>query len=494
MDMHTSPNQQQAGLIPFIVIGVISLAFGVILALLLPALGVLPEQASVQAQNTDALFVVLMLIGGVVFALVQILIFYAAIRFRAKPTDTSDGPSIHGNTMLEIVWTVIPSVIVVVLAILSFIQWRANIEPSETPNLVNGDSIEMLATAQRYAWSFEYMTNDTDYNDEQLVINDPELHVYVGQDVELQMETTDVIHSFWVPAMRVKQDLLPGRVTEVRFTPVNTGEWEYVSAFAPFNIYAEESDSAEVIYEATADDNNFTPAVTLGLVNSTEEVLDADGNGWVEVISPDGATGYIQSSSIVGRHNSYRLICTELCGGGHGQMWTNVVVYESEEAYLASFYDPIVVANQTAPADLIVAGRNVINNYACSGCHVLDTFPSWQGITGPNQTGLASIVGNRAAELDNVENGAEYIAESIRHPGDYLVPGYSNQMTVFDPSIMPQEDLVAIVAFLCTQTTSGDPEDSTCGLDNWSFDAEGNFDGDTGALVEELQNITDEYE
>lgn len=494
MDMHTSPNQQQAGLIPFVVIGVISLAFGVILALLLPALGVLPEQASLQAQNTDALFTILILIGGVVFALVQILIYYAAIRYRANPTDTTDGPSIHGNTMLEIVWTVIPAVIVLILAILSFIQWRANIQPSETPNLVNGESIEVHANAQRYAWSFQYMTNDVNYNDEQLVINDSELHVYVGQDVELQMETADVIHSFWVPAMRVKQDLLPGRVTEVRFTPVDTGEWEYVSADAPFTIYAEASETSEVVYEASADENAFTPAVSLGLVNTAEEVLDSDGDGWVEVVSPDGVTGYLQSSSTTGRLNSYRLICTELCGGGHGQMWTNVVVYESEEAYLASFYDPIVVANATAPADIIVAGRSVIDAYACNGCHILDTFPSWQGITGPNQTGIASRVGGRAAEIDGVDSGAEYLAQSIRHPGDYLVPGYSNQMTVFDPATMPEDDLVAIVAFLCTQTSSGDPEDSTCGLENWSFDADGNFDGDTGALVEELQNITDEYE
>jgi cytochrome c oxidase subunit 2 len=494
MDMHTSPNQQQAGLIPFIVIGVISLAFGVILALLLPALGVLPEQASAQAQNTDALFTVLILIGGVVFALVQILIYYAAIRFRAKPTDTTDGPSIHGNTMLEIVWTVIPSVIVVVLAILSFIQWRANIEPSETPNLVNGESIQVNAYGQRYAWSFEYLTNDVDYNDEQLVFSDSELHVYVGQDVELQMETTDVIHSFWVPAMRVKQDLLPGRVTEVRFTPVNTGEWEYTAAFAPFTIYTEESDTSEIVYEATATEDAFTPSVSLGLVNIDEDVLDSDGNGWVEVISPEGDTGFIQSSSLVGRHNEYRLICTELCGGGHGQMWTNLIVHESEEAYLASFYDPVVVANATPPADLIVAGRNVIDSYGCSGCHVLESFPSWQGVTGPNQTGIGSRVGDRAAELDDVESGAEYLAQSIRHPGDYLVPGYSNQMRVYDPAAMPQDDLIAIVAFLCTQTNSSDPEDSTCGLDNWSFDDSGSFDGDTGALVEELENITDEYE
>ncbi|MCA9914589.1 MAG: hypothetical protein KC496_14655 [Anaerolineae bacterium] len=494
MDMHTSPNQQQAGLIPFVVIGVISLAFGVILALLLPALGILPEEASIQAQNTDALFTILILLGGVVFALVQLLIYYAAIRFRAKPTDMTDGPSIHGNTMLEIVWTVIPSVIVVILAILSFIQWRANTEPSETPNLINGQSIEMHANAQRYAWSFQYFTNDVDYNNEQLVINDNELHTYVGQDVELQMETADVIHSFWVPAMRVKQDLLPGRVTEVRFTPVDTGEWEYVAAFAPFNIYAEESDTSEVVYSATADENAFTPAVALGLVNTTEEVLDSDGNGWVEVVSPDGVTGYIQSSSTSGRLNSYRLLCTELCGGGHGQMWTNVVVYESEEAYLTSFYDPIVEANSTAPADIIVEGRSVINTYACSGCHVLDTFPSWQGITGPNQTGLASRAGERAASIDGVDSGAEYIVQSIRHPGDYLVPGYSNQMTVFDPSAMPEDDLVAITAFLCTQTASGDPADSTCGLENWSFDADGNFNGDTGALVNELQAIANEYE
>src|SRR5688572_3336542 len=107
MDIRSNPNQGISTM-PLIVFGVLSLVFGLGMYFLFPSLGTLPVQTSVQARNTDELFRVLMGLSGVVFFLVQGLIYYAAIAFRAKANDVSDGPSIHGNTMVEIVWTIIP--------------------------------------------------------------------------------------------------------------------------------------------------------------------------------------------------------------------------------------------------------------------------------------------------------------------------------------------------------------------------------------------------
>jgi len=491
MDIRRSPNQQSGvGILPIIVFGVLSLIFGFALAMALPALGVLPPQGSAQAQRTDDLFRVLMGIGGVVFFLVQGLIYYAAIAFRAKANDTSDGPNIHGNTMLEIVWTVIPSVVVVILSILAFTTWRNNTEPSATPNLINGESVAINAYGQRFAWSFEYLTNAADLNGDPIVINEGDLYTYVGQDVELEMETRDVIHSFWVPAMRVKQDLIPGRITTERFTPIDAGEgWQFVAVLNPVQLYADSDTSAEVVWEMAAPaEGEFAIPYELRVDDPNVDFAAVD---WLRVTAPGGVQGWVQRADIEGRYNRYRLICTELCGGGHGEMWTELVVFENEDAFLKSWYNPTVERLSVPPDSPIALGAQVVGAYPCAGCHVLDSL-GWAGASGPNLNGIADRAASRAAESGSL-NGADYIAHSIRHPQDYFAPGaWAVQMPVFDPSQMPAEDLAGIVAYLCTQTGNGNPADSTCGLESWQFDGSGAL-VDVNALVEELTAITDLY-
>lgn len=190
---------------------------------------ILPTQASAEAQSVDSLFGVLLFLGGIVFFLIQGLLVLSVFAFRAKPGDTSDGPSNHGNMTLEIVWTIIPSIVVVFLAIISFSIWNANTAPKENENMVNGASIAYNVTGQQYAWTHEYVTNVANPNEdnEPVVLSTGNiLHVYAGQNLNLTLQTQDVIHSYWIPAMRVKQDLLPGnpaeggRPTQIRFSPI----------------------------------------------------------------------------------------------------------------------------------------------------------------------------------------------------------------------------------------------------------------------------------
>jgi len=188
---------------------------------------VLPEQASAESKSVDELFYILMIIGGVVFFLIQGMLLISVIAFRARPGDDSDGPTYQGNPLLEIVWTIIPAMVVVFLAVVSYNIWTQNSEPKASVNLVDGGSISINVTGARYAWTHQYVTERFDDNGGQIVINSgADLHTYIGQNVDLTLQTQDVIHSYWVPAMRVKQDLLPGdpaqggRPTELRFTPV----------------------------------------------------------------------------------------------------------------------------------------------------------------------------------------------------------------------------------------------------------------------------------
>lgn len=507
MDMSSNQSGREGarsrGLAPVIAIGVIGVAISIVVGLTVPQ-AILPVQGSLQAQRTDSLFQVLLTLGTVVFILVQGLLLYSVIRFRAKPNDVSDGPNIHGNALLEIVWTIIPSIVVLVLAVLSFIVWNSNIASSGQDNLINGESITINAVGQRYVWGFEYITNAEDANGEIVTINTPELHLYQGQDVLLSMTTRDVIHSFWMPSMRVKQDLLPGRTTEIRFTPIDAGiGYQFATATAPFVVYAAADASSEIVFEAPAPaEGDAAQRVQLGLIDPM-----AEPSGFVNVRLPDGDEGFVDASAFAGRYNRHRIICTELCGGGHGQMYGWANVYESEDALLASWYDPVVTAAQQPIGDPVELGAAILasGQYPCAGCHVLESLDGWNGVTGPTMTGIGERAESRALEAGaDVENGAEYIAQAIRRPNAYIVGGYgAGIMNYFGntadapPGVnaglyrqMPQEDLIGIVAYLCSQTISGNPQDNTCGLD---FNDDGTL-VDSTAAFEYLEGITAEYE
>jgi cytochrome c oxidase subunit 2 len=523
MDMTTQNNSQdgggfRGGLIPIVLFGVGIILVSVLLTfpLNLPGL-ILPEQASAEAQRTDFLFRVLFLLGMITFLLVQGLLMYAAVRYRAEPGDTSDGAPIHGNVTLEIVWTAIPAVIVFVLGVVSFLVWQDNTAPSSTGNvnMINNEPTTIEATGQRYRWGFTYLTNETDINDEPIAINSSDLHVYIPDPAtcddckfELQMNTEDVIHSFWVPAMRVKQDLLPGRTTEVLFTPVDSGEgYEYISVVGPTAVYASQSTSGDVITEIEgAPEGEVAVPVEFELVeNSTADELP---EGFVAV-DFRGQTGYIPSEAVTGRHNKYRLICTELCGGGHGEMYTWMVVHEDEEAFQASWYQPQVDVLFEPPDDPVELGRLILasGKYPCAGCHQLDSLDDWNGLTGPSLTGIGERAASRA-DAAGSSNAIDYLAESIRRPNDYLVSGYAaNIMTYFGNTdtapegvanfaSMPQDDLNAIVAYLCVQT-SGSADATAC---DFNGDAEGNNITAEGAIDDlsaantRLDNVTDAYQ
>ena len=355
---------------------------------------VLPPQASAESKSVDELFYILMIIGGVVFFLIQGMLLISVIFFRARGDDRSDGPTYHGNPLLELVWTIIPSLVVVFLAVVSFNVWSQNSEPKAAINMVNGEEIAIKVTGARYAWTHTYDTGRLDPDGDPIVINSGDmLYTYLGQNVDLELRTQDVIHSYWVPAMRVKQDLLPGnpatggRPTEIRFTPVRV----------------------------------------------------------------EGATYPAQ----------YPIVCAELCGDGHGRMRGTVVVYEDESQFLEQFYEPAIHAILNPPADPVLRGEMVIQEYICNSCHTLESL-GWESRTGPSLDGIADRAGERVAG----QSAEEYIATSVWNSMAFVVPGYTEQMAQFGPDEpdtyqMDAEQLYTIVAYLCTQG-----EQSDCDLEN----------------------------
>jgi cytochrome c oxidase subunit 2 len=144
------------------------------------------------------------------FALIVVPMCYSLIVFRRRKGETGDGEHIEGNIKLEIGWTVLPLIVVLVFAYLGAYSL------GETRR-VDPNAMVIKVTAIQWAWKFEYP-------DSGVVSND--LYLPVNQQVVMKMESTDVIHSFWVPEFRIKQDVVPGRVTEYRITPTLIGSYK----------------------------------------------------------------------------------------------------------------------------------------------------------------------------------------------------------------------------------------------------------------------------
>jgi cytochrome c oxidase subunit II len=149
--------------------------------------------ASEERGPIDTLFDVMIVLSSFVFAIVVVMLGYAIWKFRAKPGDESDGEPIHGNTKLEIAWTVIPTVIVLFGAAYSWIVLD-DIEAQAD------DRMPINITAQQFKWTFEYPDAG---------VTSDELHVPVDQQLEIKLTALDVIHSFWVPEWGIKRDAVP---------------------------------------------------------------------------------------------------------------------------------------------------------------------------------------------------------------------------------------------------------------------------------------------
>ncbi len=260
--------------------------------------GLLPSVASEEATLVDGLFNAMMIVSTAIFLIVEGALIYSAIKYRQRAGDNEDGPPVHGNVPLEILWTAIPAIIVLGISVYSFDVYNemggfnphalheapiapqamkmpgaaiaatlTDTPPSDEPNLNQEKSDEAMedpataavrnadqipqkqnapgvgsvaptigptpgnegkppelvvnVTGLQYAWIFTYPETG---------ITTGELHVPVGREVQVNMTANDVIHAFWVPEFRVKQDVIPGRQSEIRFTPNKEGTYALICA------------------------------------------------------------------------------------------------------------------------------------------------------------------------------------------------------------------------------------------------------------------------
>jgi cytochrome c oxidase subunit 2 len=230
--------------------------------------GLLPEQASEQAPLVDDFFNVMVTIATALFLVVQGAIVWFIIQFRQRAGDEADGVALEGNFSLEMLWTAIPATIVIGLGIYSVdvYEQMGGFAPAHghgmmahqavpasgsaiaapliadasdavesaiapptakygfgAPTSAAGNAADLVVnvTGLQYAWLFNYPDGG---------VTTGELHVPLGKAVQLNLSAQDVIHSFWVPQFRLKQDALPGQLSELRFVATKVGTFPVVCA------------------------------------------------------------------------------------------------------------------------------------------------------------------------------------------------------------------------------------------------------------------------
>ena len=191
-------------------IGIVAGGIAAAVALALPWL---PKPASKEADRIDPLFWFVIIICIVVFAVVIAVMTYSIIHFRAAPGDDSDGPPIHGHTNLEIVWTLIPTLLVTSIGIVSAIVLSRN-------DAVGANVLRVNVTAQQFAWSFSYPDAKG--------LTSGVLRLPKDRSVLLTFTAKDVIHSFWVPEFSQKEDAVPGIATHLHITPNRLGTFPVI--------------------------------------------------------------------------------------------------------------------------------------------------------------------------------------------------------------------------------------------------------------------------
>jgi cytochrome c oxidase subunit 2 len=190
-----------------VVVGVIATAIGIAIGL---TIHWFPPADSTQADKIDTLWDVLIIATVPVFVLVTVIVCFSVLEFRMRPGEEQlDGPPIHGNTKLEVIWTAIPAILIVGLVTYAYVVMR---DIEEAP--AAGNERVVTVTGQQFTWTFAYNEGGKKFTTAQL-------YLPAGKSVKFDVKSKDVIHDFWVPDFRMKIDAVPGITTHYRVTPKN---------------------------------------------------------------------------------------------------------------------------------------------------------------------------------------------------------------------------------------------------------------------------------
>jgi cytochrome c oxidase subunit 2 len=182
----------------------------------------LPENISTYGGDIDSLFALIYYIVGVWFIAAEVLLIYFVLRYRRRAGERA--AYVRGDSMSQLAWILVPAAIVLALDL--FIDYRSHPAWANVKEHFPKDALRIDGVAKQFNWAFTYPGRDGQLGTDDDFTLDNELHVPVDENVHVAIESEDVIHSFFIPVVRVKQDVLPGRTTNVWFNVTKTGRYE----------------------------------------------------------------------------------------------------------------------------------------------------------------------------------------------------------------------------------------------------------------------------
>jgi cytochrome c oxidase subunit 2 len=184
----------------------------------------MPETVSTFGPAIDSLYYVILWITGIVFFATEITLVYFLVKYRHKEGRKAE--YIVGNHKAEVIWTITPFVIVVGLALYSKGLW----DEIRDPSLIPADAYTIDVIAKQFEWNATYPGPDGQLGTGDDFVARNALHIPVDQPIRVNLQAEDVIHSFFLPEFRVKQDAVPGMNTPVWFEATRTGEFTLACA------------------------------------------------------------------------------------------------------------------------------------------------------------------------------------------------------------------------------------------------------------------------
>jgi cytochrome c oxidase subunit 2 len=351
-----------------VVIGVIATAIAIPLALIVPWF---PAKGSIQAGNARTLYDVLLIATVPIFVLVETVVLFSVWKFRMRPgQEEMDGPPIHGNTRLEVVWTAVPAILIVSLCTYAYTVLRSN-----EANKAN--SMTVNVTTRQFAFEFSYP-------DAGKQVVSSVLYLPVNRPVIFRLRSLDVIHSFFVPSFSEKLDAVPGIVTTLRVTPSVLGTYPV--------------ECTELCGAGHSLMRSSVRVVSATAFQSWLRAQPANGP------PPVGSTPPNVSNAVPGYGTP--------SAGGSSSSSTSSSSSSSSSSSGAS----------TSAA----AGKTVFTGTAgCSGCHTLAAAGS-TGTVGPDlDTKLKADCASAASKTARGASLQQCIQTAITDPYKYLPSGYS---------------------------------------------------------------------
>ena len=338
-----------------------------------------PESASSFSGESDFVFWFISIVCVVFFIPISVALFGFAIKYN-KPKGTPAESQVDHNTNLELIWSIGPSFLLIVMFYFGaqgFLSHRT----------IPEGAYEVSVDAYKWGWGMNYGNS---------VIN-PELHVVKGEPTKLTMTSKDVIHSLYIPAFRVKKDIVPGRYNYMWFKATKASE----------RVKSEEE--CKKLADKDREENRS---------------WDYDARQF----TPDG-------------YEFYDLYCTEYCGTNHSEMQTVVVVHETREELDAWIKKVGQRQEGVAPANY---GQKLYETRGCKSCHSLDgtrmVGPSYKDGYGSNR---------RLVTGSEVKFDENYVRESILYPKEKIAAGYQPVMPSYKGQLS-EDDIYCLVEFIKT--------------------------------------------